>query len=78
MTLPDVFKKYDLPPDFNKTAVRNLSAARVRQLVHDIKAVYSEFETKYIESIHSKSGVPTKQDLIAAIMKIKDSLNKSN
>lgn len=78
VTLPDVFKKYDLPPGFNKTAVRKLSAARVRQLVHDIKAVDSEFETKYIESIHSKSGVPTKQDLIAAVMKIKDSPNKSN
>ena len=73
VTLRDVFEKYDLPPDFNKTAVRKLSAAKVRELVHDIKAVYSKFESKYIESIHSKSGVPTKQDLVAAIIKIRDS-----
>lgn len=69
--LRTVFKKYDLSDNFTKTAVRLLSAIKVRQLADDIRAVYPQFDTEHVKIIHSKTGVPTKEDLIAAIVTVK-------
>ena len=69
--LLQVFQKYGLSSKFTKTAVRSLSAVQVRQLVRDVTAELPNFESTFVRSARSKSGVPTKEDLIDAIMAIR-------
>lgn len=66
--LRNLLDRYNLPKRVTRTSVKVLQAERVHQLAKEIKAIYPGFESEHLKITHSKSGRPTKEDWIDAIV----------